>query len=194
MLQLLIARHGNTFDKGDTILRVGCGTDLPLSQSGQLQAKKLGQYLQQHHPDITAVYTSHLKRTIETAHIALAQMNLAIKTQQHSFLNEVDYGPDEGKPEAEVIKRLGAKALEQWESHNLVPNGWNIHPQAISQGWIDFSKQLQQNGRDKIILIITSNGIARFAPSHAIKLKTGAVSLIKINNNEWQTEYTNHRP
>ncbi len=194
MLQLLIARHGNTFDNGETVLRVGCGTDLPLSLSGQQQAKNLGQYLLQHHPNITAVFTSHLKRTIETAEIALQQMNTNLTIQQSALFDEVDYGPDEGKPESEVIARIGTKALQQWEQDNIVPDGWHIEPQAISSGWLEFGKQLQQQYVEGLILIVTSNGIARFAPGHAVKLKTGAVSLLCFDGDAWRAEYTNYRP
>ncbi|MEL6754250.1 MAG: histidine phosphatase family protein, partial [Pseudomonadota bacterium] len=42
MQTLYIVRHGNTFDTGDTVLRVGGRTDLPLSTSGEMQATALG--------------------------------------------------------------------------------------------------------------------------------------------------------
>ena len=67
MTTLIIARHGNTFGPNDTPTRVGAQTDLPLVESGQEQAKKLGTYLKENNltPEIT--YCSELKRTIETA-------------------------------------------------------------------------------------------------------------------------------
>ena len=194
MIQLLIARHGNTFDKGDTILRVGSGTDLPLSQSGQQQAKALGDYLKEHHPQISVVYTSHLKRTIQTAEIALHQMQLSLPTIQHALFNEVHYGPDEGKPESEVIARLGQQALLEWEKHNIVPADWPIEPQSIKQGWVDFASKAEHAYPNQTILIVTSNGIARFAPNHAVKLSTGAVSLLTVDAGQWQVEFTNRKP
>ena len=41
MTTLIIARHGNTFDKGDIPTRVGARTDLPLVEKGRAQAKAL---------------------------------------------------------------------------------------------------------------------------------------------------------
>jgi broad specificity phosphatase PhoE len=41
MARLFVVRHGNTFDAGDVITRVGGRTDLPLSASGKAQAEKL---------------------------------------------------------------------------------------------------------------------------------------------------------
>ena len=76
MIRLIIARHGNTFDKGDVIRRVGLRTNLPLSISGRKQAVKLGKAL----PDITdgislsECYVSELSRTQETAKIAIKQL------------------------------------------------------------------------------------------------------------------------
>ena len=42
MTDIYIVRHGNTFDKGDVVTRVGARTDLPLSRSGFAQAEALG--------------------------------------------------------------------------------------------------------------------------------------------------------
>ena len=41
MARLFVVRHGNTFDTGDVVTRVGGRTDLPLSKSGKAQAEKL---------------------------------------------------------------------------------------------------------------------------------------------------------
>ena len=38
--KLIVVRHGNTFNKGDTILRVGSKTDLPLTATGVQQGRK----------------------------------------------------------------------------------------------------------------------------------------------------------
>jgi 2,3-bisphosphoglycerate-dependent phosphoglycerate mutase len=194
MINLLIARHGNTFDAGDIIRRVGKGTDIPLSNSGKLQAKLLGEYLQRQHPDITMVYTSTLQRTINTAEVALQTMGSDIAINRSSIFDEIDYGLDEGKPESEVIARLGEAALKKWEENNTVPNGWNVDPVRIKNTWREFADKMQHDYPNQTILVITSNGIARFAPEHAIKLNTGAVSHLIIEGNRWFSVYTNHRP
>lgn len=194
MIHLLIARHGNTFDPGDVILRVGCGTDLPLSNSGKLQAKALGEYLHQHHPDIAAVYTSTLQRTISTAEIILKTMGSHASIHPLAIFDEIDYGPDEGKPESAVVARIGEAALADWENHNCVPPGWQVDPEKITDVWRQFATQLEQNNPNQTILVVTSNGTARFAPEHAIKLKTGAVSSLRIDQGQWQCLSANQRP
>ncbi len=194
MINLLIARHGNTFDQGEIVRRVGCGTDIPLSNSGRLQAQWLGEYLREHHPTITAVYCSTLQRTYTTAEIALKTIGSSLPIQQTNLFDEIDYGPDEGKPETEVIARLGTDVLEKWEQHNTVPNGWNVDPIAINNTWRQFANDRERDSPDQTILVVTSNGIARFAPEHAVKLKTGAISLLTIEQGEWQCVYSNRRP
>lgn len=194
MIHLLIARHGNTFDAGETVLRVGRGTDIPLSHSGKQQAKSLGQYLLNHHPEIAVVFTSTLKRTKNTAEIALEAMGSSVKIHSTAILDEIDYGPDEGKPETEVVARLGEAALAAWDQNNTVPPGWNVSPEHIHRVWQEFAQDLEQEYPNQTILVVTSNGTARFAPEHSVKLKTGALSHLTVNNDEWRCIYSNLRP
>lgn len=194
MINLLIARHGNTFDPGDTVLRVGRGTDIPLSNSGKNQAQKLGEYLHEYHPDIDAVYTSTLKRTILTAEIVLSVMHLQLPIKPITLFDEVDYGPDEGKPEIEVVARIGESALENWEKNNVVPPDWNVDPEKITAAWREFANDKEKKFPNQTILVVTSNGVARFAPEHNIKLKTSAVSHLTVENGQWHCVYSNRRP
>jgi probable phosphoglycerate mutase len=198
MLTLLVARHGNTFDPGDTILRVGKQTDLPLSNSGREQAKHLGIFLKEKYKKIDRVLVSSLKRTQETALIALPNMPINI----NPMFDEIYYGLDDGKPESDVIARIGEEALKQWEEHAIVPDGWQVDPQNIIQDWRDFSKNLvEANGRrPSIMLVVTSNGIARFAPhlmanpSRLSKMRTGALSALEYDGNHWKIDYWDKRP
>ena len=119
---LYLVRHGNTFDKGDEILRVGGRTDLPLSLSGLDQADALADAFK--NIPLKACYSSPLKRTRQTANAICQGHNIEI--QNAEFLREIDYGPDEGQSEKDVIARLGEKALQDWEVNTVVPNGWNL--------------------------------------------------------------------
>lgn len=203
MLKLLVARHGNTFDKGDTILRVGRGTDLPLSQSGIIQAIQLGEYLKHHHPVINQVYVSELQRTKQTAEYALKTMQMQTSVLVDDRFNEIDYGIDEGKPENEVVARLGQDALTAWDKSAVAPMGWNVNPLKIQQQWQEFAKSLQN--KHQTILVVTSNGIARFIgsilpnpdsfmQSQTIKLSTGALACFHFENGSWQCDYWNKQP
>lgn len=187
--RLVIARHGNTFGPHDIVRRVGV-TDLPLVDSGLQQGRRLGAYLQANHlmPDV--IFTSMLQRAIQTAEQAQDAMQTSLPIQTLSIFNEIDYGPDENQPEENVVARLGADALIAWESRAQVPGGWRVDPQDIIQHWQDFAARLLREHAGKTILVVTSNGIARFAPyltgdfagfceGHGIKLSTGAFGVFE---------------
>jgi broad specificity phosphatase PhoE len=180
---LYIVRHGNTFDKGDVVTRVGGRTDLPLSTSGQAQAVTLAGHFASI-PFATA-RSGPLKRTRETAAAILSAQQSAPDLTTDLFLREIDYGPDENRPEDEVIARIGKPALEAWESHSIVPPGWRVDPQAVIGNWQEvFSELGEEQGNH---LIVTSNGIARFALAAAnahrpdAKLPTGGYGIIELS-------------
>lgn len=204
--RLLIVRHGNTFGPGDVVTRVGT-TDLPLVESGLMQGKKLGLYLKQHHliPDV--IFTSQLKRTIQTAIEAQRAMQIDLPIKTLPMFNEIDYGPDENQPEEKVIARIGADALKAWETNAKVPMDWNADPQTIINNWQTFSDQLAKEYQGKNILVITSNGIARFAPhltgdfaafsaQHTIKISTGALCIFEKKSSDagWRCVEWNVKP
>jgi probable phosphoglycerate mutase len=181
-VRLYIVRHGNTFDKGDVVTRVGGRTDLPLSSSGRAQAKALGDHLAE--VRFASARSGPLKRTRETATAILAAQPDAPDLATELFLREIDYGPDENRPEDEVIARIGKAALEAWEASSVPPPGWRVDPAALIGNWQElFSELKSQEGAH---LIVTSNGIARFAlaaagETHAdAKLATGAYGVVEL--------------
>lgn len=196
MTTLIIARHGNTFGPEDTPTRVGARTDLPLVEKGREQAKAIGKYLNENRliPDV--IYTSHLKRTIQTAEIAIKESGVTNPIYNLDIFNEIDYGPDENKTEDEVIARIGEKAIKDWDEHAIVPDGWIVDPPEIIRNWHNFADQICAHDDDETVLVVTSNGIARFAPhltgdfegfaaNHKIKLSTGALAILKHEQGFW---------
>ena len=143
--RLFIVRHGNTFDKGDIVTRVGGRTDLPLSTSGRAQAEALGRHFAAT-PFATA-RSGPLKRTRETAHAILATQANAPELATDLFLREIDYGPDENRPEDDVIARIGKPALEAWEHSSIVPPGWRVDPDALIGNWQETFHELARPAR-----------------------------------------------
>lgn len=178
MSRVFIVRHGNTFDQGDVILRVGGRTDLPLSKSGQAQARALREHFADY--AFEAAYTSDLKRTRQTAETILAAQPYELA----GFLTEIDYGPDEGRPEDDVIARLGVEALKRWDEESLPPQGWQVDVDGLRQNWMEF---LARCSTRSDTLVVTSNGVARFlldvvdgGQSARRKLRTGAYGIIEL--------------
>lgn len=179
MARLFVIRHGNTFDKGDTVTRVGARTDLPLSVSGREQAAKLAAHFAA--TQFAAALCSTLVRTRETARAILSQRTDSPALLIAPFLTEIDYGPDENQAEDQVTARLGP-ALEAWDVHGTPPPGWRVDPAAIREGWRTLLRRVAALPGNATALVVTSNGIARFLPDVVDakpegldrKLKTGA--------------------
>ncbi len=204
--RLLIARHGNTFAPGEVVTRVGT-TDLPLVESGLLQGRKLGVYLKENNlcPDI--IFTSKLKRAMQTAEQMQAVLQTDWPVETLSIFNEIDYGPDENKPEADVVARVGAEALKAWEADARVPAGWRVDPLEIIHNWLSFAASVAHDYAGQTILVVTSNGIARFSPyltgdfpsfcqQHSIKISTGALCVFEHGDHDehWKCTSWNIKP
>lgn len=183
---LIVARHGNTFEKGDVILRVGARTDLPLTAEGRAQGRRLGAKLAELGLRPTTFYSAPLRRTLETAsEIALAQ-ELNAEPLVEEFLTELDYGADDGRPEAEVARRLGEvelgeagqnatteeleasglAALKRWDAEKRLPLGWTFLQERVDRlgaNWRSFAARVVVEHSGETVVATTSNGIARFA-------------------------------
>lgn len=190
MTRIVICRHGNTFDKGDVITRVGARTDLPLSISGIDQVRGLAKHFSPESSEFQfeTAYCSSLLRTYQTADFILTSGHNAKSLTVLDFLTEIDYGKDENKPEQDVIARLGHAAIRLWDEKAIPPEGWDVNPSALTQSWKSFFKQHQNQGHD--ILVVTSNGVARFAldavdeiaTDAPRKLRTAAYGIVDIEN------------
>ena len=200
MATLYVVRHGNTFDAGDVVTRVGGRTDLPLSASGRTQAAALGTHFADTRFD--AALASPLQRTRATARAILSMRTDAPALLIRTFLREIDYGPDENQPGEAVIARLGAAALKEWDEDGTPPKGWIVDPGAIRAGWSSLLQEITAMPPEANVLVVTSNGTARFLPdvvdgapaSLDRKLKTGAWGEIRVTPDGAAITDWNRRP
>ena len=160
---LLIARHGNNFNPGETITRVGAKSDLPLSKTGMAQGLALGKYLKQHNLIPQKIFTSELQRTIQMAKQVQKAIGQKIPTEALELFNEIDYGPDEGKCEEDVINRVGEEALRFWDEDSLPPMGWAVDTVGLRAAWYDLGERIARQHAGETVMVITHNGVARFA-------------------------------
>ena len=201
MARVIICRHGNTFDKGDVVRRVGARTNLALSQSGIKQAKFLAE---QFTPlksgyNFSKAYCSPLQRTQSTCSYILSSGHTADVPNFLNFLIEIDYGPDENKPESDVIERIGRKAIKLWDTSGTPPQGWLVKPDQIISSWKLFLKNISDTNDD--ILVVTSNGIARFL-FEAVdnievdiqrKLNTACFGLVEVSQGVTSLKFWNKK-
>lgn len=186
--RIIIARHGNTFTKDQTPLRVGGRTDLPLVETER--GANIGKYLKMRGLIPSVVFAAPLKRTTETARLAIAALDKDIPLKSDERFTEIDYGPDEAKTEDEVIARIGQDAMDRWNAEAVVPEGWNVSVSGIIKAWKDFANEIERDYKGKTVMLVSSNGIIRFAPhltgnfekfidEHNIKVSTGGVCIFE---------------
>jgi len=117
---LILLRHGNSV-WNQANLFTGW-VDVDLSDLGRNEAKRAGELLAESglKPDI--LFTSVLKRAINTAHIALDQIDRNwIPTVRSWKLNERHYGALQGLDKAETLEKYGPEQFQTWRRSFDVP-------------------------------------------------------------------------
>jgi 2,3-bisphosphoglycerate-dependent phosphoglycerate mutase len=117
---LILLRHGNsTWNQKN--LFTGW-VDVDLSDHGRQEAKRAGELLKQANLNPNVLFTSVLKRAINTAHIALDQIDRNwIPTYRSWRLNERHYGALQGLDKAETLEKYGPEQFQLWRRSYDVP-------------------------------------------------------------------------
>ena len=97
MSRILLARHGNTFGPGDTPVWVGAKEDLPLVESGEAQARALGEALAEAGLTPSRIICGPLKRTRRAAGVVAELTGYSGSETIDERLKEIDYGSWGGK-------------------------------------------------------------------------------------------------
>lgn len=210
--RIILARHGNTFSKGQTPTRVGAKTDIPLVEAHR--GRSIGKYLLDHGLVPHVVYAAPLQRTMQTAALAIEAFGGTMKPIAAESFTEISYGPDENKTEEEVMLRLGdgdiaqgREILAAWNTDATVPEGWEVDPKKIIETWKSFVNQTEKHYPNGNVLLVSSNGILRFAPhitgdfktfatQHAIKVSTGGICIFEKEAEDafWNCTAWNKKP
>jgi 2,3-bisphosphoglycerate-dependent phosphoglycerate mutase len=117
---LILLRHGNsTWNQKN--LFTGW-VDVDISDQGRQEAKRAGELLKQANLKPNVLFTSVLKRAINTAHIALDQIDRNwIPTYRSWRLNERHYGALQGLDKAETLEKYGPEQFQLWRRSYDVP-------------------------------------------------------------------------
>ncbi|MCQ4725060.1 histidine phosphatase family protein [Anaerotignum faecicola] len=101
MVKLYLIRHGET--EWNKAKRFQGWTDIELSQEGRRQASLLGERFKK--IDIDEIYSSPLKRAVETARPIADIKGLEIKTNEN--FKEINFGEWEGMTAKEISTKYG---------------------------------------------------------------------------------------
>ena len=117
---LILLRHGNSVWNQKNLFTGW--VDVDLSDQGRNEAKRAGELLGESGLTPDVLYTSLLKRAINTAHIALDQIDRNwIPTLRNWRLNERHYGALQGLDKTETLEKYGADLFQTWRRSFDVP-------------------------------------------------------------------------
>jgi broad specificity phosphatase PhoE len=203
-MRLILARHGNTFEAGETPVWVGAREDYPLTAKGEEQSRAIGAALSDAGILPARIIAGPLKRTREGAALAARACGFAGAVEIDERLKEIDYGVWGGRSDADIAAEWGAGAIEAWRERSVVPDGagWSPDPRTIEAHAMAVLGALAQNpGGD--VLLISSNGILRYfhrliagagAPPEDAKVKTGHMGAARLTGGVWRLEFWNLTP
>lgn len=182
MARLILMRHGNTFEEGQTPVQVGARTDLPLTALGREQAERMAKYLMAEKIVPRTIFTGGLKRQTESASLIAKHFDL---TFHHTpALTEIDYGLWEGLT-AEQIEEKWAKEHAEWSNEakwqdHIFSGTFEEHWQILTT-WLEMLRKTYLN---ETVLGVTSNGLLRFFRNE--KVKTGHFCELHLHPDRWE--------
>jgi probable phosphoglycerate mutase len=207
-MQLLLVRHGNTFEEGSPSVWVGSKTDLPLTAKGNKQAETLGSILTGLRLPIAAIYTGPLTRHRQHGAIlakALGKSEDTILVDDR--LQEIDYGTWEGKSNEAIRQQGQGSALDAWDKHATWPADglWGEDEQSLKRRVGDFLAAAERHAGDNATLLaVTSGGVLRSFYSFAddsgangqrpSKVATGNVCGLRWQATGWNVVFWNVPP
>lgn len=151
-MRLILVRHGETEAnrQGLTLGRA----DVPLNERGRWQARRLAEALRRE--PVAAVYSSPLRRALETARAIAEPHGLAVEVEPG--LVEMDIGQTEGLSLAEVRSRYPG-LLERWLSadgpHQVMPGGERLMD-VQARAW-QAVESLRLRYRDGVTVVVSHN-------------------------------------
>lgn len=208
-MQIILSRHGNTFLPDDIPVWVGAKQDLPLVDSGKLQAEYLGLALQRAGIQLQAVYCGPLKRTRDYAARVLKALNSPLKPIVDSRLNEIDYGNWSGLNSVQIREMGEGAELSAWENFSVWPTNsdWQGSAAQIVSEVKTLAEDLVKRYKPSdSVLLISSNGRLRYflklipkafeqyTENKAIKVLTGNICFFLYENKKWQIKFWNKSP
>ena len=154
---LLIVRHGETVWNAEG--RIQGHTDIGLSEKGAEQARLLGKRLD--NLPIDVAYSSDLKRTSETAKLALGERDIALN--ETPMLREYDKGAFEGLTLAEIKAKFPEEYPRYLEKDLAYsPKGGESTRDVSSRMAIIFS-EIKSNHLKENVLVVSHGGVLRAA-------------------------------
>jgi 2,3-bisphosphoglycerate-dependent phosphoglycerate mutase len=189
MNKLILLRHGQS--QWNLENRFTGWKNVPLTEKGEVEAKKAGELIRKHNISIDRVFSSVLERANRTAEIAIkkAELNNLLENNKiimtsSEKLNERDYGDLVGLNKQETADKFGKDQVHIWRrSYDTPPpNGESLKDvvERVSPYFKENIKPLIDKG-DNILIAAHGNSL------RAMMIELGMYKPEEISNIELPT-------
>ena len=206
MSKLVLLRHGQS--QWNLENRFTGWKDIELSENGILEAKESGRLIKEKKIPIDIVYSSGLKRAIDTAIIAMKEANYdhlfnngELIITKNIAVNERDYGDLTGLNKKETAEKYGKEQVHIWRrSYDVNPPGGESLKNVVERVKPYFESTMKKDLEDKKNILLSAHGnslralflILNFYTAETIstaEIPTGKPFIIEYENNKITKKY-----
>ncbi|PIE26226.1 MAG: phosphoglycerate mutase [Micrococcales bacterium] len=177
--RVLLVRHGQT--EYNSAHRWQGHVDIPLNETGRMQAKAAGAALVAAGEQPTRVVSSDLMRAVDTARVIAECFGLGV--QPDPQLREVNAGNWEGKTKQEIL-RLWPQEYHDWYAGKDVAVGRGERISAAAQRGAQAVLRHVEQGSGTL-LVVAHGGMLRGALQLILGLEFGQLPVGVVGNGHW---------
>jgi len=206
MSKLVLLRHGQS--QWNLENRFTGWKDIELSENGILEAKESGRLIKEKKIPIDIVYSSGLKRAIDTAIIAMKEANYdhlfnngELIIIKNIAVNERDYGDLTGLNKKETAEKYGKEQVHIWRrSYDVNPPGGESLKNVVERVKPYFENTMKKDLENRKNILLSAHGnslralflILNFYTAETIstaEIPTGKPFIIEYENNKITKKY-----
>jgi len=206
MSKLVLLRHGQS--QWNLENRFTGWKDIELSENGILEAKESGRLIKEKKIPIDIVYSSGLKRAIDTATIAMKEANYdhlfnngELIIIKNIAVNERDYGDLTGLNKKETAEKYGKEQVHIWRrSYDVNPPGGESLKNVVERVKPYFENTMKKDLENRKNILLSAHGnslralflILNFYTAETIstaEIPTGKPFIIEYENNKITNKY-----
>ena len=206
MSKFVLLRHGES--QWNLENRFTGWKDIELSENGILEAKESGRLIKEKKIPIDIVYSSVLKRAIDTAAISMKEANYdhlfnngELIIIKNIAVNERDYGDLTGLNKKETAEKYGKEQVHIWRrSYDVNPPGGESLKNVVERVRPYFESTMKKDLEDEKNILLSAHGnslralflILNFYTAETIstaEIPTGKPFIIEYENNKITKKY-----
>jgi len=192
-MKLYFIRHGQSL--GNAIRMHSTQLQVPLTEQGENDARIAGSMIR--HIPFDKVYTSDLKRAVQTCQIALP----GVEFEQLEILREIDVGSLMGRYVEDCIAQYGQSYVEHKRDNDFLCYGGE-NDEMLSRRIRQFLTMMEKTPYEKVAVFghemyirTVMNVITGFYHDKATTpCHNGSVSVFEFKDGHWRLDSWNVRP